>query len=194
MNNPVESFLKDRKKALGLPILLLKLFDNASCGNLSLTASSIQDKLHEMTFYAWKPSPGSIYPIIKELTEKGLIEQCTEDENTSTTKQTRSPSYSITELGRKTLQHNLTRNLVLSAYMFSSIYSNFKLDKSLLFKRSKTEEEMLKNFKSTIPEFVLPTDELERRILENNIAQFSNLIELFKSVREALEEKLEEIG
>lgn len=194
MTNPVESFLKDRKKAAGLPIMMLKLFDNSRCENESLTAASIQDRFYEMTFFAWKPSPGSIYPILKELVEKKLIMLCNEDKDSAIQKQTRSPSYKITELGRKTLQHNLTRNLILSAHIFFSLYNNFQLDKSLLFKRSTTEEEMFKSYKSKIPDFILANDEFEKRILEININQTKKLMELFKQVSEALEEKLKEIG
>jgi len=73
-----------------LKIALLKIISEEASHGYGLIR-----KIEEITDMGWKPSPGSIYPALQELEEKGLIVNKTED---------RKIVYSITEKGQEVLQ------------------------------------------------------------------------------------------
>lgn len=73
-----------------LKIALLKIISEEDSHGYGLIR-----KIEEITDMSWKPSPGSIYPALQELEERGLIVKRAED---------RKIVYSITDKGREVLQ------------------------------------------------------------------------------------------
>ncbi|MGQ9479254.1 MAG: PadR family transcriptional regulator [Thermoproteota archaeon] len=62
-----------------------------------MSGSEIMDKVEEETHGTWRPSPGSIYPLLTWLSEKGFIKALTKDENGV-------KKYELTDKGRKLLE------------------------------------------------------------------------------------------
>ena len=61
---------QDKIKRGFLWIIILRLYDQ----NITLSGTEIKVKINEIV-KNWDPSPGSIYPILKELEQDGLIAQ-----------------------------------------------------------------------------------------------------------------------
>ncbi|BCU68277.1 PadR family transcriptional regulator [Sulfolobales archaeon HS-7] len=61
-----------------------------------MTGAEIINYIHELTAGRWKPSPGSVYPILKSMVEEGYLKY-REERN--------SKVYSLTEKGRKELEN-----------------------------------------------------------------------------------------
>lgn len=59
-----------------------------------MTGAQMMDKISEMSFGFWRPSPGSIYTILKYLTEDGLVKIDEKDNR---------KFYSITDKGKEYL-------------------------------------------------------------------------------------------
>ncbi|MGY5853135.1 MAG: PadR family transcriptional regulator [Candidatus Thorarchaeota archaeon] len=70
-----------------------------------LTGTEIMDILETRSEGRWKPSPGSIYPLLESLTEDGLLEIASE--------KGRSKKYRITEAGREHFKMTAHRKGVL---------------------------------------------------------------------------------
>lgn len=82
----------------------LSLFILWSLNKQSMTGAQIAEEIGKRK--GTKPSPGTIYPALKDLKEKGLI--------TSTKKK----EYSLTKKGKEELQHGLR--------MFCTVFSDFQ--------------------------------------------------------------------
>lgn len=62
-----------------------------------MSGSEIMDRIEEETRGAWRPSPGSIYPLLTWLHEKGFVNALPRDESGV-------KRYELTEKGRKLLE------------------------------------------------------------------------------------------
>jgi len=62
-----------------------------------MSGSEIMDRIEEETRGAWRPSPGSIYPLLTWLHEKGFVKALPRDEGGV-------KRYELTEKGRKLLE------------------------------------------------------------------------------------------
>jgi DNA-binding PadR family transcriptional regulator len=62
-----------------------------------MSGSEIMDRIEEETHGAWRPSPGSIYPMLTWLQEKGFVKALPRDENGI-------KRYELTDKGRKLLE------------------------------------------------------------------------------------------
>jgi len=62
-----------------------------------MSGSEIMDKIEEESCGAWRPSPGSIYPLLTWLQEKGFIRALPRDESGV-------KRYELTDKGRKLLE------------------------------------------------------------------------------------------
>ncbi|MEM3466147.1 MAG: PadR family transcriptional regulator [Candidatus Jordarchaeales archaeon] len=62
-----------------------------------MSGSEIMDRIEEKTHESWRPSPGSIYPLLTWLQEKGFIKALPRDESGI-------KRYELTEKGKKLLE------------------------------------------------------------------------------------------
>ena len=113
---------QDRIKRGFLWITILRLYDS----NPTLSGTEIKEKISEMTHVNWDPSPGSIYPVLKQLVEDGLITLV--DENDKKNK-----DYQLTERGSKLL-------VSLQNYVFA-----LKARPLQLFRRMGSNEKIFKD-------------------------------------------------
>ncbi len=79
-----------------LGFLILRLLEE---GNK--TGSEIMDVLYERSKKTWKPSPGSIYPLLSSMEEAGLIEIVEEHG--------RSKVYGLTDKGDEKIKHSFKK-------------------------------------------------------------------------------------
>lgn len=84
----------------GLRYLILYMLANE--GNL--TGAEIMEKIEANTMGMWKPSPGSVYPMIKALEDEGLIKVV----KTEGTKK----YYGITDKGREIIGETSIENKI----------------------------------------------------------------------------------
>ncbi|MHA1961492.1 MAG: PadR family transcriptional regulator [Candidatus Thorarchaeota archaeon] len=83
---------EDVKMPHSIPRGLLRLIVMTLLKTQNMSGSEIMDTLAERHGGKWRPSPGSIYPILDSLSEKGLIEIVDTDGRTKT--------YGMTKEGR----------------------------------------------------------------------------------------------
>jgi len=91
-----KSFPRDFAPPQGIPHGFLRIYILRRIADGPRHGYELMREIEERTHGAWKPGPGSTYPILKELVVKGLIE------SKSSKKQGRQQRvYSITSEGRK---------------------------------------------------------------------------------------------
>lgn len=83
---------RDRRRRIGVPRGLLRHLSLQFLSETPMSGSEIADKIEEYT--DWRPSPGSIYPLLSHMQEFGLIRPH-EDEDPSLKR------FELTEMGRK---------------------------------------------------------------------------------------------
>jgi DNA-binding PadR family transcriptional regulator len=86
-----------------LKIALLKMISEEASHGYALIR-----KIESITQKDWKPSPGSIYPALQELENKGLVESRTEE---------RKIIYSITERGQLVLEASMEHMKMVMAHL-----------------------------------------------------------------------------
>ena len=112
---------QDRIKRGFLWVTILRLYDS----NPTLSGTDIKEKISEMHHLNWDPSPGSIYPVLKELTKDGLIALV--DENDKKNK-----DYYLTDRGSKllvSLQNDVFAFKARPLHMLRRMGSNEKIFK-----------------------------------------------------------------
>ena len=153
---------QDRIKRGFLWVTILRLYDQHS----TLSGTDIKEKIGEMHHLNWDPSPGSIYPVLKQLVEDGLIIQVDETDK-------KKKDYTLTERGSKLL-------VSLQNDVFA-----FKARPLHLFRRMGSNE---KAFKDRFREMVkdLSPDEMDEVFdnLTNVLHWLKELIEQSKSTKE----------
>lgn len=91
----MRKFHRHRKHPIGVPRGMLRPITLILLNEKPMSGSEIAE---EIEYYAeWKPSPGSIYPLLSSLQKAGLIEK-NEDSDPSLKR------FSLTEKGREELQ------------------------------------------------------------------------------------------
>lgn len=83
---------RDRRRGIGVPRGLLRHLSFQFLKERPMSGSEIVDKIEEYT--DWRPSPGSIYPLLSHMQEVGLIRP--HDDQDPTLKR-----FELTEMGRK---------------------------------------------------------------------------------------------
>ena len=83
---------RDRRRRIGVPRGLLRHLSFQFLKEESMSGSEIVDKIEEYT--DWRPSPGSIYPLLSHMQEVGLIRP--HEDQDSTLKR-----FELTEMGRE---------------------------------------------------------------------------------------------
>ncbi len=78
-----------------IPRGLLKLAIARLLRDNEMSGMDIMDTLEQQSGGAWRPSPGSIYPLLSQMEELGWIEAVAREGRTKT--------YRLTDLGRQTL-------------------------------------------------------------------------------------------
>ena len=92
IDDEIISKWQDRIKRGFLWVTILRLYDQ----HPTLSGTDIKEKISEMHHLNWDPSPGSIYPVLKQLSDDGLISLV--DENDKKNK-----DYQLTDRGSKLL-------------------------------------------------------------------------------------------
>ena len=111
------NWMKVIKQHLGLQLLILKVLDISTRAKESLTAYDIQNSIHKLTYTFWKPSPGSVYPILETLLEKEQVLVENRDNK---------DHYILTDAGRLSLEHSLSIKLMTDAIFDSKLYDSFE--------------------------------------------------------------------
>ncbi len=83
---------RDRHRRIGVPRGLLRHLSFQFLKEEPMSGSEIVDKIDEYT--DWRPSPGSIYPLLSHMQERGLIRP--HEDQDSTLKR-----FELTEVGRE---------------------------------------------------------------------------------------------
>jgi len=117
------NWIKSIKQSFGLQVLVLKVLEANFLTKKQQSAYDIQNDIHRLTFSLWKPSPGSIYPILETLSENKQVQL---------EKQDNKDFYSITETGRKSLEHFLSIKLLSNEFIDSKLYDSFEPE-SIIF-------------------------------------------------------------
>ena len=152
---------QDRIKRGFLWVTILRLYDQ----NSTLSGTEIKEKISEMHHLNWDPSPGSIYPVLKQLVEDGII--ILVDENDKKNK-----DYQLSELGSKLL-------VSLQNDVFA-----FKARPLQLFRRMGSNEKIFKDrFRDMVKE--LSPDEMDEvfEYLAKVLHWLEELIEQSKSTK-----------
>ena len=152
---------QDRIKRGFLWVTILRLYDQ----NSTLSGTEIKEKISEMHHLNWDPSPGSIYPVLKQLVEDGII--ILVDENYMKNK-----DYQLSELGSKLL-------VSLQNDVFA-----FKARPLQLFRRMGSNEKIFKDrFRDMVKE--LSPDEMDEvfEYLAKVLHWLEELIEQSKSTK-----------
>jgi len=68
-----------------------------------MSGSEIMSEIEKQTNGNWKPSPGSIYPLLSWLQDKGYIKEATEQQEAGTKR------YTLTEQGKNFLEEHVKR-------------------------------------------------------------------------------------
>lgn len=131
---------QERIKRGFLWVTVLRLYDKYP----TLSGTDIKDVLSNMHHLNWDPSPGSIYPVLKQLVDDGLITQVDESE-----KKLMRPNkvYKLTERGSKllvSLQNDVFAFRTRPLLMLRRMGSNEKVFNDLFHEMVKdlTTEEM----------------------------------------------------
>ena len=109
----IQIFSTYRKEGVptGLAIFVLKIIKN----NSGITGYDIIQKITSKPRGLWRGTAGSIYPLLKNLTMKGLVRI---EEVPVPNKNRPKKRYFITEKGRKTLKNALSNNIYPSMHSF----------------------------------------------------------------------------
>jgi len=83
---------RDRRRRIGVPRGLLRHLSFQFLKEEPMSGSEIVDKIEEYT--DWRPSPGSIYPLLAHMQDRGLIRP--HEDQDSTLKR-----FELTEMGRE---------------------------------------------------------------------------------------------
>ena len=83
---------RDRRRRIGVPRGLLRHLSFQFLKEEAMSGSEIVDKIEEYT--DWRPSPGSIYPLLSHMQEVGLIKPL-EDQDLTLKR------FELTEMGRE---------------------------------------------------------------------------------------------
>jgi DNA-binding PadR family transcriptional regulator len=116
----IKIFSTYRKGArTGLEILVLKIIQNSESG---ITGYDIMQKIKNNPRGLWRGTAGSIYPLLKNLADKGLV-RVEEIKGTGRVKK----EYFITDKGSNTLKDALSKNIYPSMHSFmDSIFTLIK--------------------------------------------------------------------
>ncbi|MHA1449663.1 MAG: PadR family transcriptional regulator [Candidatus Hodarchaeales archaeon] len=105
---------KRLKQRFGLRVMMLKTLDDGYSEGKAYTAYEIQSIIHKMTFSIWKPSPGSIYPVLEDLVNNELASVEKRDKD----------YYKLTSKGHDVFQQILSFKLLTDIAM-TNLYRTF---------------------------------------------------------------------
>jgi DNA-binding PadR family transcriptional regulator len=97
---------RDRRRRIGVPRGLLRHLSFQLLKEEPMSGSEIVDKIEEYT--DWRPSPGSIYPLLAHMQEVGLIKP--HEDQDSTLKR-----FELTEMGRERADELMIHNEQMKA-------------------------------------------------------------------------------
>lgn len=144
-----------------------------------MSGSEIMDKIEDESHGAWRPSPGSIYPLLTWLQEKGFIRALPRDESGV-------KRYELTDKGRKLLEEKdkIREKLVERMVSFPLLLPPPPFVSRLPQDRLGELHEPIKRLFAAFREFM---------ILSRDRATQEDLVEVRKVLEEAAE-KIEELN
>lgn len=107
---------KQLRQGISLRLLILKVLESIYHENTTYTAYDIQNKIYKLTYSFWKPSPGSIYPILEELSQKGFV---------SVENRENKDHYALTTNGKEIFHQILALKLIIHVVMHTRLYDTF---------------------------------------------------------------------
>ncbi|MHA1971911.1 MAG: PadR family transcriptional regulator [Candidatus Hodarchaeales archaeon] len=157
-----------------------------------LSAYEIQQEILKIT-KLWKPSPGSIYPVLQNLVSQANILQVERRENRDI--------YLLTSQGREFFHKMLSSMFVFQIFLSTKLFNNLPLQdfpkyipQLPLFQKSM--KDVLKkviDHEDIPPEFIDPyVHKIELEIQKENIRKIHDGIEKFKSMIDLIQKKCEE--
>lgn len=147
-----------------------------------MSGSEIMNKIEEASGGLWRPSPGSIYPLLEWLRDKGYVKVATSQE-------TGVKQYALTDKGRRFLEEQ--REVKIFLRKTWRFFAPHFLD--LLYLRMMKDErrELVETIKYFLQTFV----DLENRILEENSREYvGDIIRILRNAADELNEVKKKIG
>jgi len=172
-----------KRRFMGLRITILKVLKQETADN-PLSATDIIDKIQKFTHTVWRPSPGSVYPLLEKLEKENLIENVYENDSDET------PHYIITGEGITTLRELLTQNFEIMLMVTSLLYDeDFELDEKLFSGKTEVEEFILEKMRNT----PLLTEKMKPKklMLKNKLSSATKLITMLNQARNIYRKQLE---
>lgn len=97
----MHDYKREKRRRIGVPRGLLRHLSFQFLTERPMSGSEIVDKIEEYT--DWRPSPGSIYPLLSHMQEVGLI-RAYEDEDPTLKR------FELTEMGKKHVEEFLAHD------------------------------------------------------------------------------------
>ena len=148
-----------------LRIIILRMFQeqDGNGNNIILNGITIMERIKEHTGGDWDPSPGSIYPILSEMEEDGMIiERLTDN--------LKSRDYHLTEFGRQIYLGVIEKGMVPGGHQpDSSVHFSSPAFEALITQRY--EKQRLRDIKSDYERYKAITRILEDLLKEKVISQ-----------------------
>ncbi|MEN2974424.1 MAG: PadR family transcriptional regulator [Candidatus Caldarchaeales archaeon] len=150
-----------------------------------ISGSEIMNEIEEASGGLWRPSPGSIYPLLEWLRDRGCIKE-------ATVRETGIKKYVLTYKGRKLLeeQREIKNTLKKSWKFFAPHFLNLFYVGDV----SDEKRELIRSVKYFMQSFV----DLEDKILEKNYKDcIEDVVKILKNAAEELNEvrrRLEKVG
>ncbi len=113
----------EKQKSFGLKFIVLKMLSNEE-----MTGSMMIERLNNISMGFWKPSPGSIYPVLEWLQTEGLVTFKAKEEKGS------KKYYKITPKGKKLLEDSW---VPWKNHKFDHSYEKGKIPLETIFLRMK---------------------------------------------------------
>ncbi|MFW9994264.1 MAG: PadR family transcriptional regulator [Candidatus Odinarchaeota archaeon] len=195
------NLLKKRlRKGIGLQILILKALEQGLPEKNPITAYEIQSKIFKLTESFWKPSPGSIYPILEDLAKKKFI---------LVEKRENKDHYSLTQNGKNILDQILSYKLLMDVFMFTRLYDTFDRDSIIIPTEIPQLEQQIQQVVSMMGDFVAQEGfeldnirehitkielEIRKEKTQDLIGGIDNYIHLLQFLKEKIIEQLDTLS
>lgn len=158
-----------------VPRGFLRLYVLSLLSRLPETGYSIMRTIDEKTEGAWRPGPGTVYPLLKELVKEGVMRPL----DTVTSNEKSSVAYSLTRKGRQELEEmqrtfgSAGRNEHVMMSLCGEIMPATSM-MAMFVKRSHAVSEIIREKMTEIPEAERDPILKEMRVVTENLLSWIN--------------------
>lgn len=116
-----------------LRIIIFRMFHQLYKTDKLLTGNAIREKIDQKTGGKWKPSPGSVYPILSEMENDRIIEE-------KDTENQKNKEYRLTEFGYRLFDKIIEETLAFSPHNQSINDLQFRKHVERIFAKMSTRQ------------------------------------------------------